>query len=41
MTYNETKVNKAISFWHFIQEHTVENTARLCPREVRRGVFAL
>lgn len=24
MTYNETKVNKAISFWHFIQEHTVE-----------------
>ena len=24
MTYNETKVNKAISFWHFIQEHTIE-----------------
>ena len=24
MTYNETKVNKAISFWQFIQEHTIE-----------------
>ena len=24
MEYKETKANKAISFWHFIQEHTVE-----------------
>lgn len=24
MAYNETKVDKAISFWHFIQKHSVE-----------------